>query len=136
VVDAHDALSRQGALAAATAGLILPVVMDHRRIADAVGDAMIMKGAAHSDVPLRTVLREPRLRTDRRLSHIVVTEISGRAAPLLLSDGAVNIAPDLDAKAQSCRTAIDAAHKLGIEQPARRDTFGCGSRRSRDAGNA
>jgi len=78
---------------------------------------IVVKGALHSDTLLHAMLGEPKLVTGRRLSHVVVTEAPGRERPLLLSDGAVNIAPDLDALAQIVQNAIDVATRLGIEQP-------------------
>lgn len=77
----------------------------------------IVKGALHSDELLHAVLDNHQLRTRRRLSHIVVTQLPGRATPLLLTDGAVNIAPNLDEKRQIIENAIDAAHRLGIAEP-------------------
>jgi phosphotransacetylase len=77
----------------------------------------IVKGALHSDSLLHAVLAEPNILDGRRLSHVVVTELPGRPAPLILSDGAVNIAPDLSVKAQIVQNAIDVARKFGIEKP-------------------
>lgn len=78
---------------------------------------MLVKGNIHSDVLLREVLAQPSLRTEKRLSHVVVTELFGRATPILLSDGGVTIAPTLDEKAQIVQNAIDLARRLGIESP-------------------
>ncbi len=36
---------------------------------------------------------------------------------LFITDAAINIAPDLDAKADICRNAIDVAHIIGIAEP-------------------
>lgn len=77
----------------------------------------IMKGALHSDELLRAVLDRKELRTSRRLSHIVVTELPRRATPVLLTDGAVNIAPDFDEKREILQNAVEAARRLGITQP-------------------
>src|SRR5579872_889676 len=77
---------------------------------------MIVKGALHSDSVLHAVLAEPRLRS-KRLSHVVVTELPGRETPVLLTDGAVNIAPDVNVKAQIAQNAIDLARAIGIPRP-------------------
>lgn len=77
----------------------------------------IVKGALHSDELLRAVLDERELRTERRLSHVVVTELPRRATPILLTDGAVNIAPDLDEKREILDNAIEIAHRLGLSEP-------------------
>jgi phosphotransacetylase len=39
------------------------------------------------------------------------------ARPIIVTDAAINIFPDLAAKADICRNAIELAHALGIEQP-------------------
>ena len=77
----------------------------------------IIKGALHSDELLHAVLAEPQLRTGRRLSHIVATELPRRVTPILLTDGAVNVAPNLDEKRQILENAIAVAHRLGISEP-------------------
>ncbi len=78
---------------------------------------IVMKGALHSDALLHAILAEPGLLRGRRLSHVVVTEMPGKTTPSLLSDGAVNIAPDLDQKAEIVQNAIDVAKILGMETP-------------------
>lgn len=78
---------------------------------------MLVKGSVHSDVLLRAVLAQPSLLSKSRLSHVVVTELRGRATPILLSDGAVSIAPSLDEKAQIVQNAVTLALRLGIESP-------------------
>jgi len=57
------------------------------------------------------------LRTGRRISHVFVMDVPAYPRPLFITDAAINIAPDLDAKADICRNAIDLAHILGIEWP-------------------
>ena len=87
------------------------------RLAAAGTVGAIVKGALHSDELLHAVLDRRELRTGRRLSHIVVTELPRRATPLLLTDGAVNIAPDLDEKREILNNAIELAQRLGIARP-------------------
>lgn len=78
----------------------------------------IMKGALHTDELLKAVLnREAGLRTDRRISHAFVLAVANYPRPLIVSDAAINIAPDLDIKADIARNAIGLAHRLGIERP-------------------
>lgn len=77
----------------------------------------IAKGAMRSEELLHAVLAERALHTGRRLSHIVVTELPRRTTPLLLTDGAVNVAPNLDEKRQIIENALDVAHRLGISEP-------------------
>ena len=56
----------------------------------------IMKGHLHTDVLLRPMLdRATGLRIGRRFTHVFVLDVPGLGHPLLVSDGAINIAPDL-----------------------------------------
>ncbi|MEM1343672.1 MAG: bifunctional enoyl-CoA hydratase/phosphate acetyltransferase, partial [Pseudomonadota bacterium] len=56
----------------------------------------LMKGHLHTDALLRACLRRERgLRTGRRLTHVFVMDVPGMGHPLLVSDAAINIAPDL-----------------------------------------
>ncbi|MDF2234287.1 bifunctional enoyl-CoA hydratase/phosphate acetyltransferase [Albimonas sp. CAU 1670] len=78
----------------------------------------LMKGALHTDDLLRAVLdRDRGLRAGRRLTHVFVMDVPGLPHPLLISDAAINIAPDLETKADIVRNAIDVARAIGIELP-------------------
>ena len=46
-----------------------------------------------------------------------VMDVPGLGRPLLISDAAINIAPDLETKADIVRNAIDCARAIGIEVP-------------------
>ncbi len=85
----------------------------------AKGDvAAIMKGALHTDELLEAVVApEAGLRTDRRMSHIFVLDVPTYPRPLLVSDAALNIAPDLVAKRDIVQNAIDLAHAMGVDAP-------------------
>ncbi len=68
----------------------------------------IMKGSLHTDELLFPVVaHNSGLRTERRLSHSYVMDTAGYHKWLIITDGVVNIAPDLEAKADICRNAID-----------------------------
>ncbi|MFU8779037.1 MAG: bifunctional enoyl-CoA hydratase/phosphate acetyltransferase, partial [Roseovarius sp.] len=78
----------------------------------------VMKGHLHTDQLLRAVLdKAAGLRTGRRLSHVFVMDVPGLAHLLLVTDAAINIAPDLRAKMDIVQNAIDLALSLGIELP-------------------
>lgn len=77
----------------------------------------LMKGSLHTDELLHAVLALPVLRTGRRLSHVFRFEVPAYPKPLLITDAAINIAPDLDTKADIVRNAIELAHALGIATP-------------------
>jgi phosphotransacetylase len=79
---------------------------------------LLMKGSLHTDELLRAVLdRAQGLRTDRRLSHVFVIDAADVPRLMLVTDGAINIAPDLLVKRDICQNAIDLAHALGVTEP-------------------
>jgi len=79
---------------------------------------LLMKGALHTDELMGAVVRRALgLRTERRISHAYVMDVPGRAGPLIITDAAINIAPDLECKADIVRNAIDLAKVIGIETP-------------------
>lgn len=78
----------------------------------------IMKGALHTDELLEAVVAtDSGLRTDRRMSHVFVLDVSTYPRPLLVSDAALNIAPDLAAKRDIVQNAIDCAQAMDIGEP-------------------
>jgi phosphate butyryltransferase len=80
--------------------------------------ALMMKGDLHTDNFMRPVVAPGTgLRTARRISHVCVMDVPGQARPLLLTDVAINVTPDLTDKADIVRNAIDLAHILGIARP-------------------
>jgi phosphate acetyltransferase len=67
----------------------------------------IMKGALHTDEVLSAVVApDSGLRTARRMSHAYVMDVPTYPKPLIITDAAINIAPDLAAKADICQNAI------------------------------
>ena len=79
---------------------------------------LLMKGSLHSDEILAAVVaRETGLRTGRRLSHVFLMDVPTYHKVLIVTDGAINIAPSLEDKADICQNAIDLARSFGIEQP-------------------
>jgi phosphate butyryltransferase len=78
-----------------------------------------MKGKLHTDDFLRAVLdKEVGLRTGRLLSHVFLLEVEKPIKRLLfVTDGAMNIAPNFEEKAQIATNAIGLARLFGIEQP-------------------
>ncbi|HQT85434.1 MAG: enoyl-CoA hydratase [Acidiphilium sp. 37-64-53] len=79
---------------------------------------LLMKGALHTDELMHAVMHaETGLRTDHVLSHIYVMDVPGYPRPLLLTDAAINIAPNLTTKAGIAQNAIDLARALGIDTP-------------------
>jgi phosphate butyryltransferase len=83
------------------------------------GQAQIaMKGQVSTAIFLRAALdRELGLRTGTLLSHVAVFDMKDLDRLILISDAGVNIAPNLEQKAEIVHNAIYVAHKLGIAQP-------------------
>jgi phosphotransacetylase len=80
--------------------------------------AALMKGSLHTDELLGAALaKEAGLRTERRVSHAFVLDAPLYPRPLIITDAAVNIAPDLEAKADIIRNAIKLAQAIGIATP-------------------
>ncbi|WP_062228524.1 bifunctional enoyl-CoA hydratase/phosphate acetyltransferase [Aureimonas frigidaquae] len=78
----------------------------------------LMKGSLHTDELLGAVVdRSQGLRTDRRMSHVFIMDVPTYPRPLFISDAAINISPDLAAKADIVRNAIDCARALGVGMP-------------------
>lgn len=89
-----------------------------RLVREGAADA-IMKGRIHTDTLMRSLLDSERgLRVPgRRVSHAFVCEVPSYARLLIVTDAAINIAPDLNAKAQILQNAIGLSHLLGVERP-------------------
>ncbi len=76
----------------------------------------IMKGSLHTDELLGPIVAHgSRLRTGRRLSHAYVMDTAGYNKWLIVTDGVVNIAPDLCVKADICRNVIDVWNTISRE---------------------
>ena len=73
----------------------------------------LMKGSLHTDELMGAVVaRGTGIRTERRISHCFVLDVPGHPDALIITDAAVNIAPNLDDKADIIRNAIDLAHAM------------------------
>jgi phosphate acetyltransferase len=146
-----DETSLKGALDAATAGMILPILVGPERkireVAQKIGvdigaaeivdvphshaaaakavelvragrAELIMKGSLHTDELLGEVTRrEIGLRTERRISHVFVMDVPTYPKTLFITDAAVNIFPDLEAKRDIVQNAIDLHVGLGLGAP-------------------
>ncbi len=78
----------------------------------------LMKGSLHTDELMEAVVdKATGLRTERRISHAFIMDVSTYGDVLIVTDGAINIAPNLEAKRDICQNAIDLAHAIGIETP-------------------
>jgi phosphotransacetylase len=79
---------------------------------------LLMKGSLHTDELLGAVVaRESGLRTGRRISHVFIMDVPTYHKVLVVTDGAINIAPSLEDKVDICQNAIDLAISLGVKPP-------------------
>jgi phosphate acetyltransferase len=141
VVHPCDELSLTGAVDAAQAGMIVPILVGPERKIRAAAEAagldirrfeivpaehsdaaaakavelvragraeLLMKGSLHTDELLRAVTaKDGGLRTARRISHVFIMDVPTYVDVLFITDAAVNIAPDLEAKRDIVQNAID-----------------------------
>jgi len=76
---------------------------------------MLMKGSLHTDELMRAVTAKAGgLRTDRRISHVFVMDVPAYPETLFVTDAAINIFPDLDAKRDIIQNAIDLYVQAGF----------------------
>jgi phosphotransacetylase len=79
---------------------------------------VLMKGSLHTDELMSAIVaRDGGLRTARRISHAFIMDVPTYHKVLIVTDGAINIAPTLEDKVDICRNAIDLAIALGRERP-------------------
>lgn len=78
----------------------------------------LMKGSLHTDELMEAVVDTALgLRTERRMSHVYVLDVPTYPKPLLITDAAINIYPDLTIKRDIVQNAIDLALALGTCLP-------------------
>jgi len=76
---------------------------------------LLMKGSLHTDELMRAVTASAGgLRTNRRISHVFVMDVPHHAETLFITDAAINIFPDLDAKRDIVQNAIDLFIQIGL----------------------
>jgi phosphate butyryltransferase len=80
---------------------------------------LLMKGKIKTAALIREVLdKDQGLRSSGRLlSQVIVFQLPGLHRLMLMSDAAINIAPNLEQKAHICRNAVQVAKAAGIETP-------------------
>ncbi|HEY7299270.1 MAG TPA: phosphate acetyltransferase [Xanthobacteraceae bacterium] len=79
---------------------------------------LLMKGSLHTDELMRAVTASTTgLRTARRISHVFVMDVPTHADTLFITDAAINIFPDLDAKRDIIQNAIDLFTEVGLGTP-------------------
>jgi len=79
---------------------------------------IVMKGLVDTSIILKAVLAEEAgLRTGNILSHVAVFEVKDYDRLFIVTDAAMNIAPDLQQKKQIIENAVKVAHAMGNENP-------------------
>ncbi len=79
---------------------------------------IIVKGHIHTDILMKEVLkREYNLLNKTRLSHIWHMTIDKEDPPLIITDGALNVLPNVKTKMHILKNVINFSHRIGIERP-------------------
>ncbi len=79
---------------------------------------ILMKGDIATKNILKAALnKEYGLRTGKILSHVALFEIPNQERLIFLTDAAMNIAPDLQQKAEIINNAVQIAQGIGVEVP-------------------
>lgn len=81
---------------------------------------LLLKGHLRTDELLRAVLdKQSGLRTGRLLSDVLLYEdkLSGATRLVGISDGGLNVLPNLEQKKQVVQNAIEVVRSIGIERP-------------------
>ena len=79
---------------------------------------IIVKGHIHTDILMKEVLkREYNLLGKTRLSHIWHMTTTKESGPLIITDGALNVLPNVKTKMHILRNVIDFSNRIGIKKP-------------------
>src|SRR5258705_3269784 len=86
-------------------------------IREAKGE-LLMKGSLHTDELMRAVTSGTTgLRTARRISHVFIMDVPTHSETLFITDAAINIFPDLEAKRDIVQNVIDLFTQVGLGNP-------------------
>jgi len=79
---------------------------------------IIVKGHIHTDVLMKeTLKREHNLLGKKRLSHIWHMTVDKISSPLIITDGALNVLPNIKTKMHILKNVVDFANRIGIKRP-------------------
>ena len=79
---------------------------------------IIVKGHIHTDVLMKEVIKkEYSLLGKTRLSHIWHMTLEKDDNPLIITDGALNVSPNVKTKMHILKNAINFCQRIGIERP-------------------
>jgi phosphate acetyltransferase len=78
----------------------------------------LIKGQLHTDIFMGTIVkRASGIRSDRRLVHVFAMLPPGGGRPLLISDAAVNVAPDVATRTEAALAMAALLRRMGVERP-------------------
>ena len=79
---------------------------------------IIVKGHIHTDILMKEILkREYNLLGKARLSHIWHMTTTKEDQPLIITDGALNVLPNVKTKMHILKNVIDFSNRIGIARP-------------------
>ena len=79
---------------------------------------IIVKGHIHTDVLMKEFLkRKYNLLGKKRLSHIWHMTVDKTNAPLIITDGALNVLPNIKTKMHILKNVVDFSNRIGIKRP-------------------
>ena len=79
---------------------------------------IIVKGHIHTDILMKEVLkREYNLLGKTRLSHIWHMSVEKDDKPLIITDGALNVLPNIKTKMHILKNVINFSHRIGTLRP-------------------
>ena len=108
-VSGFEVVEAEGEAAAAEAGA---------RLASSGAVAMVMKGHVHSDTFMRPLLaKDGGIRGEGRLSHVFHMTVPGSNQSVMLTDCALNVAPNVKTRIAIVENVVTLAHKLDIQNP-------------------
>ncbi|MGI9407111.1 MAG: bifunctional enoyl-CoA hydratase/phosphate acetyltransferase [Hyphomicrobiaceae bacterium] len=78
----------------------------------------VMKGHLHTDIYMRALLsRDAGLRTGAPFTHLFYMTLPGHDDGLVITDAALNPAPDVETRMAITRNAVSMMHALGVVRP-------------------
>ena len=79
---------------------------------------IIVKGHIHTDVLMKEVIKkEYNLIGKKRLSHIWHMTLDKEDKPLIITDGALNVLPNVKTKIHILKNVVNFCNRIGIERP-------------------
>ena len=79
---------------------------------------IIVKGHIHTDILMKEVLkRQHKLINKTRLSHVWHMTLEKDDKPLIITDGALNVAPNSKTKMHILKNVVNFAKRIGIDRP-------------------